>query len=119
VHDLHAHLGVTELEQRLRQRFLRTLHVGLDDQRQRLRLAFAHVLEHVLELGGLALVQRDFAVLALAEGGDLARTALVGQHHELVAGLRHFGQALDLHRDRRAGLSVDLPSSSSMARTRP
>ena len=48
--------------------------------------------------------QLDVAVLALAEGRDLARTALVGQHHELVAGLRHFGQALDLDRDRRAGL---------------
>ena len=43
------------------------------------------------------------AVLALAEGRDLARPALVAEHHELVAGLRHFGQALDLDRDRRAG----------------
>jgi hypothetical protein len=41
-----------------------TLHVGLDDQRQRLRLALAHVLEHVLELGGLLLGQLDVAVLA-------------------------------------------------------
>ena len=64
----------------------------------------AHVVEHVLQLGGLLLGQLDVAVLALAEGGDFARTALVGQHHELVAGLRHFGQALDFDRDRRAGL---------------
>jgi hypothetical protein len=39
--------------QRLHQRFLGTLHVGLDDQRQGLDLALAHLLEHVLELGGL------------------------------------------------------------------
>jgi hypothetical protein len=102
VHDLHLDLVGAELEQRLRQRFLRALHVGLDDERQRLRLAFAHVLEHVLELGACC-GQLGVAVLALAEGGDFARTALVGQHHELVARLRHLGQALDLHRDRRAG----------------
>ena len=55
-------------------------------------------------LAACRLFERDLAVLALAEGGDLACPALVGQHHELVAGLRHLGQALDLDRDRRAGL---------------
>src|SRR5664279_352191 len=34
VDDLHLDLVGRELEQRLRQRFLRTLYVGLDDQRQ-------------------------------------------------------------------------------------
>ena len=32
----------------------------------------------------------------------LARAALIDHHHELVTGLRHFGQALDFDRDGRA-----------------
>ena len=104
VHDLHLDLVGRELEQRLRQRFLRALHVGLDDQRQHLLGALPHLVHHVLEVRGLALGQLHVAVLALTEGRDLARPALVAEHHELVAGLRHFGQALDLDRNRRAGL---------------
>jgi hypothetical protein len=50
--------------QRLDQRLLRTLHVGLDDERQGLDLALAHLLEHVLQLGGLLLGQLDVAELA-------------------------------------------------------
>ena len=103
MNDLHLDFVGGQLEQRLRQRFLRALHVGLDDQRQRLRFALSHRLEHVLELGGLLLGQLHVAVLARAEGRDFARPALVGKHHELVAGLRHFGEALDLDRDRRTG----------------
>jgi hypothetical protein len=40
--------------------------------------------------------------LALAEEGDLARLALVGQHGHFLARLRHIRQALDLDRDRRS-----------------
>jgi hypothetical protein len=42
-----------------------------------LDLAFGHLLEHVLEFGGLLLGQFDVAELALAEQGDLTRLALV------------------------------------------
>ena len=102
VHQLHLDLVVGELEQRLPQRLLRALHVGLDDDGQVLDLARRHVGEHVLQLGGLLLGQLGVAELAGAVGGDFARPALVGHHHEVVAGLRHFGQALDLDGNRRA-----------------
>ena len=108
MNDLHLDFRRAELDQRLSQRFLRALHIGLDDEGQRLRLAFAHVVEDVVELGCLAPVERDLAVLALAEGRDLARPALIGQHHELVASLRHLGQALDLDRNRRTGFLAGL-----------
>ena len=45
-----------------------------------------HLLEHVLELGGLLLGELDVAELALAEQRDFARLALVGQHHDVFAG---------------------------------
>jgi len=61
-----------------------------------------HVGEHVFQLGGLLLGQLGVAELAGTVGGDFTGTALVGQHHELVTSLRHFGQALDFDRDRRA-----------------
>ena len=35
--------------------------------------------------------------LASAVGGDLTGASLIGQHHEFVAGLRHFRQTLDFH----------------------
>ena len=104
VHDLHTHFVGAELEQRGGQGFLRTLHIGLDDERQGLGFALAQVLEHVLELGGLLLGQLDIAVLASAEGGDFTGAAFVAQHHELVAGTRHIRQTLDLDRNRRTGL---------------
>ena len=103
VHHLHLDFGGGQLLQGLHQRFLRTLHVGLDDQRQVLDFAFGHLLEHVFQLGRLLLGQLDVAELALAEQADFARLALVGHHHHFFAGDRHFGQALDLDRNRRAG----------------
>jgi hypothetical protein len=48
--------------------------------------------------------QLDVAELALAEQRDFARLALVAQHHALLAGSRHVGQALDLDRNGRTGL---------------
>ncbi|MNL21310.1 hypothetical protein D3C87_1425940 [compost metagenome] len=77
VHDLHAHFLRRQLLQRLHQCFLRTLHVGLHDQRQRLHFAFAHLLEHRFQLGGLLLGELHVAELALTEQGDFTRLALV------------------------------------------
>jgi hypothetical protein len=47
--------------------------------------------------------QLGVAELASTVGGDFTGTALVGQHHELVTRLRHFGQTLDFDRNRRPG----------------
>ena len=89
----------------MRQRLLRALHVGLDQQGQRLlaAAALAHLRHHVLELGRLLLGELHVAVLALAEQRDLARLALVGERDHLFARARHVRQALDLDRDRRPG----------------
>ena len=120
VHDVDPHLVGRQLGERMRQAFVRALHVGLDDQRQRLRLRLAHVLEHVLELRRLLLGELHVAELALAEQRDLARLALVAEHHHVLAGVRNVGQALDLDRNRRTGLGRSvLPFSSIIARTRP
>ena len=103
VDDLDLDFFGGQLGQRLHQRFLRTLHVGLDDQRQRLDFALSHLLEHVLQLGGLLLGQLDVAELALTEQRDFTRLPLVGQHHGFVTGRRHIGQTQNFDRNRRTG----------------
>ena len=103
MHDLNLDLLGGQLEHRLRQRFLRTLDIGLDDQCQRLARAFGHLLEHGLELGSLLTGQLDVAELALTKQRNLARLALVDDAHELFAGRRHFGQTLDFDRNRWPG----------------
>ena len=62
------------------------------------------LLEQVLELRGLLLRELHVAELALAEQRDLARLALVAERHHVLARAGHVRQALDLDRDRRAGL---------------
>ena len=103
MHDVDLHLVGRQLGQRLRQALVDALHVGLDDELQRLDFVLADFAEHVLELGGLLLRQLDVAELALAEQRDFARLALIAQHHHVFAGERHVGQALDFHRNGRAG----------------
>jgi len=123
IDQLHPHLFGRELEQRRRQRFLRALHVGLDDDGQRLDLAGLHVGKHVFQLGGLLFGQFGRTELACTVGGDLAGTALVGHDHELVAGLWHFGQALNFDRNRRpgffAGFAVFVEHGAHTARGLP
>ena len=79
----------------MHQGFLRTLHVGLDDERQRLH-ALAQLVKHILELGRLLFGQLDVAELALPEQRDLASLAFVRKHDDLFTGQRHLGQALNL-----------------------
>ena len=100
MHHLHFDLVGRELEHRVHQRFLRTLHVGLDNKRQRLH-ALAQLVKHVLELGRLLFGQLDVAELALPEQRDLTSLALVGQNDDFFTGQRHLGQALNFDRNRR------------------
>src|SRR5690606_10764387 len=81
---LHLHLVGAQLGERIRQRFHRALHVGLDDEVEDLGLALLHLAEHVLELGGLLAGELHLAQLALAVQRDFARLALVGNHDGLV-----------------------------------
>ena len=98
MHNLHAHFGGRELDQRIDQGFLGTLHIGLDDEREGLG-AFGHAVEHRLELGRLLAGELDVAELALAKERDFARLALVGERHDFIAGSRNLGEALDFDRD--------------------
>src|SRR5437762_7117695 len=94
----------------MNERLLRALYVCFDEKREHPRLAFAHVLEQVLQLGGLFLSELHVAELALTEQRDLARLALVAERHDVLACRGHVRQALDLDRDRRTGL-VDRASA--------
>src|SRR5439155_13344635 len=103
MHDVHLDLRGRELRQRSRQRFVAPLHVGLDDQRECLDLVLGALGKHALELCRLLLGELDVAELALTEQGDFARLALVAQDHDLFAGKRNVGQALDLDGNRGDG----------------
>ena len=66
--------------------------------------------------------QFGVAELAGAVGGDLTGAALVGHDHELIAGLRYFGQTLNFYRDRRSsrldGLAVLVQHGSNATKSR-
>src|SRR5205807_10133268 len=76
------------------------LYVGFDEKRARPRLAYAHMLEQVFQLGGLLLRELHAAELALTEQRDLARLALVAERHDVLACRAHVRQALALDRNR-------------------
>src|SRR6266540_4093611 len=103
MHDVDLDLRGRELRQRTRQRLVASLHVGLDDQRECLDLVLGPFGEHVLELRRLLLGELDVAELALTEQRDFARLAFVAQDHDLFAGERNIGQALDFDGNRGAG----------------
>src|SRR6185312_11392135 len=104
VNEVDLDLGGRQLLQRMCQRFLRTLHVRLDDQRQRLAGARGHLIEHALQLRSLLFGKLDISELTLAEQRDLARATLVAEDDHFFAGLRDIRQTLDLDRNRRTGL---------------
>ena len=80
------------------QRFLRPLHIRLDDQRQGFG-ALAHRFKDVLQFCCLLLGQSYIAELALTEERNFACFALIAQYHHFIAGLRNLGHAENLHGD--------------------
>src|SRR6266704_3584863 len=110
VHDIDLDLVGRKAAEGVDKGLLRALYVGLDEKREHPRLAFAHVLEQVLQLGGLFLRELDVAEFALTEQGDLARLEYVAEHHDVLAYRRHVRQALNLDRNRWTGL-VDSASA--------
>ncbi|KAG0732793.1 hypothetical protein G6F23_013970 [Rhizopus arrhizus] len=88
----------------LAQRLHRTLHVGLDDQvEDLLALALAQGRHDVFHAAAGGSDQARFTALGLTLLGNVLGQALVLDHHEVITGFRHAGQAQDLHRDGRAG----------------
>src|SRR6266480_1886883 len=110
VHHVDLDLVGRKAAERMDERLLRALDVGFDEKREHPRLAFAHVLEQVFQLGGLFLRELHVAELALTEQRDLARLALVAERHDVLAGRGHVRQPLDLDRNRWTGL-VDRASA--------
>jgi hypothetical protein len=94
----HAQLDLVlgQLEDLVRHRFHRALHVGLDHERQLLELAFRDRAAEVLEADLRRRGHRLLPQLELAELDDGLRLELVGDDHELVARLRQRLQAEDL-----------------------
>src|SRR6266853_2948955 len=110
VHHIDFDLIGRKAAEGMDQRLLRALNVGFDEKREHPRLTLAHVLEQVLQLGGLFLSELHVAELALTEQRDLARLALVAARHDVLACRRHVRQALDLDRNRWTSL-VDRASA--------
>ena len=98
-------LADVELEQRVLQGFHRAGHVALDDQQQFLALAGLQRRLQVLERDPAAALRELGGPLArLAALGDLPGHPVVGDDEEVVARLRHRGEAEHLHRTRRRRL---------------
>ena len=98
-------LADVELEQRVLQGLHRAGHVALDDQQQFLALAGLQHRLQVLERDPAAALRELGGPLAgLAALGDLPGHPVVGDDEEVVARLRHRGEAEDLHRARRRRL---------------
>src|SRR5690606_19803429 len=100
-YNLHLYLVVTQVLQRLGNGFQSTAHVSLEDHVEGFDFIFAHVLEHVLELGGLLTLQTLFTLTGLTELSQLLGFLLVCHGEEFVTGIRRAVQAQNLHRDRR------------------
>ncbi len=100
-----ADLLVGQRHQRLLQSFHRTLHVGLDHQVQRqLAFALAELRHDVFHAAARRGHQARLAALGFALLRHVLGQALVVDHNEVVAGIRHAGQTQHLHRDRRTRL---------------
>src|SRR5215471_7008766 len=96
---LFAHV---ELEQRVLQGFHRAGHVALDDQQQFLALAgLQHRLQVLQRHPAAALRELGGPLARLPALGDLPGHPVVGDDEEVVARLRHRGEAEHLHGARR------------------
>ena len=84
----------------MNQRLLRTLNVGLDDERQRLGFAFTHIAKEIGEVRRMLLGELHVAVFALTEERNFAGLAFVRERDHFVARLRHTGETLNFDRDR-------------------
>src|ERR1700722_12744647 len=99
-------LADVELEQRVLQGLNRAGHVALDDQQQLFALACLQRRLEVLERDpATSLGELGGPLAGLPALGDLPGHPVVGDDEEVVARLRHRGEAEDLHRARRGSLA--------------
>src|SRR5690606_9530537 len=101
-------LVIAELGQRLDDRFDRTLHVALDDERKLLTARGGlQVRHHLLDRAAAAASRtrrRKIAALTLTVFGDLAGTRLVLDDRKAIARFRRALETENLDRHRRSGL---------------
>ena len=95
--DVHLHLVVAQLLQRLLDGLDRALHVGLDNQVQVLQLTLVDVIKQVIQryLGGSG---AGSAHLFTALLRYLTAQAVIRHGHHIVARFRHLGEARDFNR---------------------
>ena len=121
VDDVDLHLGGRQLGQRLRQRFVAALDVGLDDQRQRLDGVLGAIWSNMFS-SFAACCLASFTSRNLPWRNSAISRALRSSPSTITSSpaMRHVGQALDLHRNRRTRRRhAACPFSSVIARTRP
>ena len=85
---LEANLVVRHLGQQIAEHFDRSLHVALQNDVQFLHAGSLELLGQAFERNARTLGQRGFAGFLLAVVGNAARLVAVGDHEELIAGLR-------------------------------
>ena len=86
------------------------MHIGLDYQRQHLLCAaLPHLRHHFFHAVARMLEQSRFTALGIALLGNILGQALVFDHHEIVARIRHAGQAEQYDGNRWTG-GLDLLS---------
>ena len=102
--DPHPDLLVGDLLQGGLHRLGGALHVGLDDDVQVLHLTGLDLAEQILQSDLAHVAVHAALLLCLALLGQLPGHALVGHSVEVIAGLRHFAHADDLHGDGGTGL---------------
>ena len=94
--NLYLDLRLVDLGQGVGQSLDGALNVGLNNQVELLEVGLIHSLEEVLERDVRAALLLGLAALECALIGQSAGLALVLEHAELVAGIRHGVQALNL-----------------------
>ena len=90
MYDLYTHFGSRQFLHRCDQGFLRTLDIGFDDQCQVFDFAFAHLLEHIFELGGLLFSQLHITIFTLSKQSNLACFTFISQHHHFFTSCGDF-----------------------------
>src|SRR5690606_3139984 len=104
VDDVHGHLLVRQLEERVGEGLDGAAHVALDDEVELVELAEGEAAREVVEGDVAAGVEALLALELRPLRRDLARLPLVVEHDEAGAHLGRAGEAEDGHGRARAGL---------------
>ena len=102
MHNFHLAFVNGHIFHRFGERLHRALHIGFDEQVERLRRGFAQSVEHIIQFDFLPRGEFAFFIFHLPMQRDFARDAFLLHAEKIIAGHRHPGQALNLHRRGRS-----------------